>query len=165
MLRSEKQLAVKKLGNVFNEMSTVIITHYHGLRVSDISTLRNALRKQQATFWVVKNTLSKIAAEKKVGYLFKGPVAITYSNDPVGTSKILVDFTKSNEALRIVGGIIDSTVLDSSEIERVSRLSSLEELRGKIIGLLQGPAMKITGSMGASASRLIRILNMYSSKN
>ncbi|MCC8369682.1 MAG: 50S ribosomal protein L10 [Rickettsia endosymbiont of Oxypoda opaca] len=169
MLRSEKPIVVEELEKVYKESTSVIVAHYHGLTVSQISSLRESLKVKGAGFKVVKNTLAKIAANKAgldgAVNLFAGPTAIAYSKDPVEVAKLVVDFAKSNDNLKIVGGIVNDQLLNEHSIRELSKLPSLNELRGKIIGLLQAPATKIVGVLQAPASSLVRVIQAYVNKN
>ncbi|WP_341790122.1 50S ribosomal protein L10 [Rickettsia endosymbiont of Polydrusus tereticollis] len=169
MLRSEKPIVVEELEKVYKESTSVIVAHYHGLTVSQISSLRESLKVKGAGFKVVKNTLAKIAANKagldSAVNLFAGPTAIAYSKDPVEVAKLVVDFAKSNDNLKIVGGIVNDQLLNEHSIRELSKLPSLNELRGKIIGLLQAPATKIVGVLQAPASSLVRVIQAYVNKN
>ncbi len=125
MVRPEKQKAVEEIEEVYKSSNSVIIAHYHGLTVSEITALRKQLKSNGAEFKVVKNTLSRIAA-KNVGIevdaeMFKGPTAIAYSEDPVAAAKGVYKFAKSNDNLKIIGGIVNDKVMDLSEIETLSK--------------------------------------------
>jgi len=169
VLRSEKQDFVAELEEVYKQSESVIITHYHGLTVKQITSLRKILRANDAKFRIVKNTLSKIAANKAdvsgIAKLLSGPTAIAYSKDPLAAAKSVVTFAKTNERLKIIGGIVNNQVLSAKEIHLLAELPSLDELRGKIIGLVQAPATKIVGVLQAPASQLARVLQAYVDKN
>lgn len=170
MLRSQKEEFVSFLEGVYKDYSTVIFTHYHGLTVSQISSLRKSLRTGEAKFKVVKNTLSRIAATKsgldeEVKGELKGPIAIAYSNDPVGVSKSLVEFAKSNESLKIVAGILDGKLLKVEEVKSISQLPSMDEIRGQIVGILQAPATKLVRIFQAPASQIARVIGAYAEKS
>ncbi|KJW03622.1 50S ribosomal protein L10 [Rickettsia endosymbiont of Ixodes pacificus] len=169
MLRSEKPVAVEDIVNIYKESPSVIITHYHGLTVSQVSSLRESLKSKEAGFKVVKNTLAKIAANQtgldSIANLFAGPTAIVYSKEPVEMAKLVVNFAKANDNLKIIGGIVDNHVLDENSIKELSKLSSLNELRGKIVGLLQAPATKFVGVLQAPSSSMARVIQAHASKN
>lgn len=169
MLRSEKQDFVVGLEGVYQQSSSVIITHYHGLTVSQITALRRSLREKGANFKVVKNTLSKIAANKvglgSIAKLLTGPTAIAYSEDAIVAAKSVVEFAKTNEKLKIIGGVVNNQLVTAEEIHQLATLPSLDELRGKIIGVLQAPATKIAGVIQAPASQLARLFQAYANKN
>ena len=168
MLRSEKKDFISGLEQVYKDSNSVIITHYHGLTVSDITNLRKSLRAKGAGFKVIKNTLSKIAAgNAEINYnpeLFSGPTAIAYSSDPVTAAKCVVEFTKTNESLKIIGGIVDNNILSISEIQQLAKLPSLDELRSKLIGVLQAPATNLARVISAPASQLARLIQAYADK-
>jgi large subunit ribosomal protein L10 len=168
VLRSEKQEFVAALEGVYKESKSVIVTHYHGLTVSQITSLRTALREKGAKFKVVKNTLSSIAARNSglatSDDMFSGPTAVAYSTDAVAAAKVVVDFAKTNKNLKIICGVIDNQLIDAASVEQVAKLPSLEELRAKIIGILQAPATKIAGVLQAPAAGLARLLSAYATK-
>ncbi len=168
MLRSEKEEFVVGLEGVYKDSQSVIVTHYHGLNVSQITSLRSALREKGARFKVVKNTLSNIAARNagipNSDIMFSGPTAIAYSDDLVAAAKVVTDFAKTNDKLKIICGVIGSQFVDAAGVEAISKLPSLDELRSKIIGLIQAPATKIAGVLHAPASQVVRLLSAYTKK-
>ncbi|WPY00441.1 50S ribosomal protein L10 [Candidatus Trichorickettsia mobilis] len=168
MLRSEKQKFVSELAEVYQQSGSLIVTHYHGLTVKQITVLRRSLREKGAGFKIVKNTLSKIAADnagiKQISELFCGPTAIAYSKDPIIAAKTIVEFAKLNERLKIVGGIVDNQLLNVEEVKQIAKLPSLDELRGKIIGVLQAPATRIATVLQAPATGLARVLQAFADK-
>ena len=147
MLRSEKKTFVSELEKIYQDSNSVIITHYHGLTVSQITNLRKALRENGASFKIVKNTLSKIAATNvKLTHdpeAFSGPTAIAYSKDPVAAAKGVVEFAKANDNLKVIGGIVNDKILNVVEVQQLAKLPSLDQLRGKIVGILQAPAANL----------------------
>jgi large subunit ribosomal protein L10 len=169
VLRSDKHEFVNQLEEVYKRSNSVIVTHYHGLTVSQITLLRRSLKAKGAGFKVVKNTLSKIAASKAgidvISHLLNGPTAVAYSEDPVEVAKIVVSFAKTNEALKIIGGLVNDQVLDANSIQQLAKLPSLNELRGKIIGVLQAPATKVVGVLQAPITKIVRVLKLYADKN
>lgn len=169
MLRSEKPVVVDEIANIYKESPSVIIAHYHGLTVSQINSLRESLKSKDSGFKVVKNTLARIAANQtgldNISDLFTGPTAIAYSKEPVEMAKLVVNFAKTNENLKIIGGMIDNQVLNEHSIKELSKLPSLNELRSKIVGLLQAPATKIAGVLQAPSSSMARVIKAHASKN
>jgi len=169
VLRSKKEEFVVGLEELYRQSSSVIVTHYRGLTVSEVTLLRRNLRKDGAGFKVVKNTLSKIAANKvgldPVAKLLSGPTAIAYSKDPVAAAKNIVEFAKTNQKLKIVGGIVNNQILNKDEIQYLAELPSLDELRGRIIGILQAPATKMARVLQAPAAQLARVLQAFADKN
>jgi len=168
VLRSNKKHFVSELEEIYKTSNSVIITHYHGLTVSEVTTLRRNLRENGASFKVVKNTLSKIAASNvELGNspeMFSGPTAIAYSEDPVAAAKGVVEFAKTNDNLKIIAGIVNDTVLDVSAINELAKLPSLDVLRGKIVGILQAPAANIARVVQAPAGGLARVIRAYADK-
>lgn len=169
MLKSKKKDCVRDLEAIYKESSSVIVTHYHGLTVAQITNLRRSLRTNGASLKVVKNTLANIAAGN-VGVahdtnIYAGPTAIAYSVDPVVAAKCVVEFAKTNDNLKIVGGMVNNEVVDVSTIKHLATLPSLDELRGGLVGLLQAPATKIAKVLREPAAVVARVLGAYSSKN
>lgn len=168
MLRLKKQDFVAELEGVCRDSDAVVFTHYHGLTVAQVTELRRGLRAYGAEFKVVKNTLFKIAANNaKVQItddMVTGPVAIAYSADPVAAAKGVVEFAKKNDSLKIIGAVVNSQLLSPKDIDKLSKLPSLDELRGKIIGLIQAPATKIAAVLQAPAGGLARVVGAYGAK-
>ena len=169
MLRSEKKTFVSELEKIYQDANSVIITHYHGLTVSQITNLRKALRENGASFKIVKNTLSKIAATNvKLTHdpeAFSGPTAIAYSKDPVAAAKGVVEFAKANDNLKVIGGIVNDKILNVGEVQQLAKLPSLDQLRGKIVGILQAPAANLARIVQAPAGYIARVIQAYSEKN
>lgn len=170
MDRAQKQESIESLKSVFADAGAVVVTHYMGLTVAEMTDLRLRLRKEGAAIKVVKNTLALKALDGKLGdkgeKLFTGPVAIAYGPDAVSAAKIAVQFAKENDKLKLVGGVLDQTnVLDEAGVRALATLPSLDELRGKLIGLIQAPATKVAGVLQAPAGQLARIFNAYATKD
>lgn len=168
MLRSNKKDFVLELEGVCRNSDAVVFTHYHGLTVSQITELRRTLRAKGAGFKVVKNTLFKIAAGNAnveiSNDMVTGPVAIAYSSDPVAAAKGVMEFAKGNDNLKIIGAVVTGQLLSPKDIDKLSKLPSLDELRGKIVGLLQAPATKIAAVLQAPAGGLARVVGAYGAK-
>lgn len=168
MDKAKKSLVLDELKSVFGSNDIVIVTYNKGLTVKASRQLRDQVRVANSSFKVAKNRLVKIAAKgtkyEQLFGLLKGPTAIACSNDPVGIAKVLAAFTKENEKLEILGGVMDDNYLDVSAIKQLATLPSLDELRGKIVGLLSAPAVKVASVLQAPASQLARVLNAYSKK-
>ena len=162
MDRAQKQESIEALKSVFDGAGAVVVTHNLGLTVAEMTDLRLRLRKEGAALKVVKNTL----AQKALGdALFTGPVAIAYAPDPVSAAKVATQFAKENEKFAIVGGFMGQEVLDAKGVSALATLPSLDQLRAKIIGLLQAPATKIAGVLQAPAGQLARVFNAYATKD
>ncbi len=168
MLRSEKKDFVEKLEGIYSSSSSMIVAHYHGLPVSSLTKLRKALRANGVGFQITKNTLSKIALNNKeldtMAHMFKGPTAVAYSQDPIAAAKGIMEFAKANDNLKVIGGIVDGCVLDINGVSRLASMPSIEELRAKIIGLLQAPAGKLLGTIQAPFSGVARVVGAYAKK-
>lgn len=168
MSRERKETEVQDLKRMFDEEDLVVVTHYAGLTVSEITRLRAELREQGASFKVTKNTLARRALEgTKFAHLmdmFTGPTGVASSKDPVAAAKVTYEFAKSNDNLIILGGAMGKEALDKDGIAQLARLPSLDELRGKIVGLIQAPATKIAGVLQAPAGQLARVISAYAAK-
>lgn len=168
MLKSKKESFVAELEKVYKTSSSVIITHYHGLTVAEVTRLRRSLREKGALFRVVKNTLSNIAATNAGtahdSNMYSGPTAIAYSEDPVAAAKGVVEFAKTNDNLKIVGGIVNNMILDKNAVQQLAKLPSLDELRGKIVGLVQAPAAQLARIIQAPAGSLARVVKAFADK-
>ncbi|MBP3547003.1 MAG: 50S ribosomal protein L10 [Alphaproteobacteria bacterium] len=157
MNRDEKVQLLEELKQLFNDSESIVISHYKGLTVAEVSELRDNIRKAGAGFRVTKNRITRLALKdtKFAGLedLFKGPTAIAFANDPISACKACVEFAKGNEKLVIVGGALSTGVLSIDEIKTLASIPSLDELRAKIIGLLQAPG-----------AQLARVTKAYSEK-
>ena len=168
MDRSQKADLVDQLKNVFTETSVVVVTRNHGLSVDQSTDLRLKMRDAGAQFIVAKNRLALIALHgtryQPIGDLLKGPTALATSTDPVAAAKVAVEFAKSNDKFEIVGGAMGDTVLDVDGIKALAALPSLDELRAKIVGLIQAPASKIARTVNEPGAQLARIFSAYAAK-
>ena len=169
MNRAEKAESIETLKGVFADAGAVVVTHYMGLTVAEMTDLRLRLRKEGAAIKVVKNTLAQKALAGSLGEkgdaLFTGPVAIAYAPDPVSAAKVAAQFAKENDKFTLVGGFMGEEVLDQHAVKALATLPSLDELRGKLIGLLQAPATKVAGVVQAPAAQLARVFNAYATKD
>ena len=147
----------------------VVVAHYSGLTVPQMQDLRKQMKQAGATVKVAKNRLAKIALEGTdaavIVPLLKGPTLIAYSGDPVAAPKVATDFAKTNEKFVILGGAMGKTALNSNAVKALAALPSLDELRGKIVGLLQAPATKIAQLVNAPASKVARVVKAYAEKS
>lgn len=165
MDRSQKAESVAQLNAVFNEVGVVVIARNLGMSVAQSTDLRSKVRDAGATYKVAKNRLAKLAikdtAYEAIGDLFTGPTAIAASVDPVAAAKAVVDFAKTNDKIEIVGGAMGSQVLDADGIKALALMPSLDELRAKLVGLVQAPATKIAQLSTAPAAKLARVFGAY----
>ena len=169
MKRSEKKDFVSNLKNEISNASSIIVAEYSGLTVNESEDLRKQMRENGAKFKVTKNRLTKLAINetqfKDISDLFKGPTAIAYSSDPIAPAKVAVDFEKKLEKFKIVGGGYNGEKIDKDKIDFLAKLPSLDELRGKLIGLFSAPAQKILSIAVEPGSQIARLLNAKSSNS
>ena len=168
MDRAQKAEAVAALKQTFNEVAVVVVTRNLGLTVAQSTDLRNRMRDAGASYKVAKNTLTLIAVEgttyAPISDMLNGPTALATSADPVAAAKAAVDFAKTNPKLEIVGGAMGDTLLDVDGVKALAELPSLDELRAKIIGLVNAPATKIAQVVNAPAAKLARVFAAYGDK-
>jgi len=142
-----------------------VVTHQSGLTVAESTDLRRRMRAADASYKVTKNRLVKLALVgtpyEAIADLFEGPTAIAYSADPVAAARVAVDFSKENDKLVVVGGAMAENRLDEAGVKALATLPSLDELRGKLLGLLNAPATKVAGVLQAPASQLARVLSAH----
>jgi large subunit ribosomal protein L10 len=168
MDRAEKKELVASLQQVFDQTQVVGVCHYAGLTVAQMSALRRQARTAGASVKVAKNRLARIALEgthvESIASLLKGPTLIAYSSDPVAAPKVASDFAKVNEKLIILGGAMGRTALSPEGVKALATLPSLDELRAKLVGLIQAPATKIAQVINAPAAKVARVFAAYASK-
>ena len=169
MDRAAKKEQVAALNGVFKDASVVVVAHYSGLTVAQMQTLRKQMKQAGAAVKVAKNRLAKIALEgtdvASIASLMKGPTLIAFSSDPVAAPKVASDFAKAHEKFVILGGAMGKTTLDLDGVKQLASLPSLDELRAKIVGLIQAPATKIAQVVNAPAAKLARVVQAYASKS
>jgi len=164
--RQEKAELIETLQTTLTASSTVVVTHQVGMTVAESSDLRAKMREAGAGFKVTKNRIAKLALKgtryEELEGMFTGPTAIGTSADPVAAAKALVDFAKGNDKLTIIGGSMDGKILDKAGVEALARMPSLDELRGKLVGLIQAPAAKIARVTQAPAGKVARVVKARS---
>ena len=167
MNREKKQSYIKEMTAQFEKSEAVLVTHYQGLSVKQLDNLRKQMREHGIQFKITKNRITKIALKKSrckdLSNLFTGPTAVALSEDAISSAKILTKFSKENENLKILGGIMGKEILDVAAVANVATLPTLDEARAKIIGILRSPAQKIISILLAPASK-IAILALEKSK-
>ena len=165
MERAEKREVVTALHDVFAKTGVVVVAHYAGLTVAQMTKLRSEMRSAGGKVKVAKNRLVKLALEgtdaKGIADLLKGPTCLAFSADPIAAPKVAVKFAKANEKFVILGGTMGSAVLDAKGVSSLADLPSLDELRGKLIGLLQAPASKIARTLNEPGASLARVIGAY----
>jgi len=169
LTRAQKESEVAELRDKFARASSVIVADYRGLSVQEVNELRAAVRKgDDCEYKVAKNTLLKLAVAgseiEGVSEHFSGPTAVAFSEDPVAAAKVAVDFAKSNDKLTIIGGGLGEKELDQTGVEALAKLPSLDELRAKIVGMINTPATRIAGVLQAPGGQLARVVSAYSQK-
>lgn len=168
MLRNEKVRIIDELHDIFANAGLVVIAHQNGLTVGEATELRRQMKESNATYRVVKNRLSRRAIGdtpyEGLNDLFQGQIAIAFSDDPVAAAKVAVAFAKTNDKLEILGGGMGENVLDVDDVMALAALPSLDESRGKIIGMISTPATRIAGVLAAPAGQLARVIQAYSTQ-
>ncbi len=169
MERAEKREFVTQLNEVFMSTGSVVVAHYAGLSVAQMNDLRSKMREAGGTVKVAKNRLAKIALQgtdaEGISDLFQGQTVIAYSDDPVTAPKVTIEFSKSNENLVVLGGAMGTTQLDAGGVKALASLPSLDELRAKIVGMINTPATRIAQVVNAPAGQLARVVNAYAQKD
>jgi large subunit ribosomal protein L10 len=168
MDRGQKAAAVAELKQTFSEVGVVVVTRNLGLTVAQSTQLRTKMREVGASYKVSKNKLAKIALDGtdylSLGDMLTGPVGLASSIDPVAAAKVVVEFAKTNDKLEIVGGAMGATALNVEGVKALATLPSLDELRAKIVGLIQAPAQKLASITQAPAGQLARVFGAYGAK-
>jgi large subunit ribosomal protein L10 len=167
--RAEKKELVGTLNEVFSTSSVVVVAHYSGLTVAQMQDLRRKMKAQGASVKVTKNRLAKIALEgtdvASIGALLQGPTILATSHDPVAAPKVAVEFAKANEKFVILGGAMGTTALNPDGVKALATMPSLDELRAKLIGLVQAPATKVAQLVNAPAAKLARVFGAYAKRD
>ncbi len=157
MNREEKTLLLNEMNELISNAEAVVVSHYRGLTVAEMGELRKKARELGAELRVTKNRITRLALKgtkfEGLDEFFKGPTVMAYSEDPISACKLCVEFAKANEKFVVVGGALSSGVLSMAEVERLATIPSMEELRARLIGLLQTPG-----------SQLARVAKAYSEK-
>ena len=166
--RAQKEKVVDELGQVFSEAGVIVVMHYQGLTVAEMSDLRNRMRDAGGRVRVAKNRLARIALEGKSvqgldEYLI-GQTALAYSPDPIAAPKVVADYARKNQKLVILGGAMGATILDADGVKALAALPSLDELRATLIGLLNAPATKIARTIKEPGGQLARVMQAKASQ-
>ena len=169
MDRTQKADWVGSLHGKLGDAGLVVVTHYKGLTVAEMTNLRAKMRAAGASFKVTKNRLTKLALAgtefENLADLFVGPTAIAVSRDPVAAAKVAAEFSKANEKLVILGGSLGNMRLDVNGVKALATLPSLDELRGRLLGMISTPATRIAGVLQAPAGQLARVLRAKADKD
>jgi len=163
--RAQKREVVTALHDVFANTGVVVVAHYAGLTVAQMTKLRSEMRSAGGRVKVAKNRLAKLALEgtdaKGIADLLEGPTCLAFSDDPITAPKIAVKFARANEKFVILGGAMGAAVLDAKGVTSLGDLPSLDELRGKLVGLLEAPASKIARTLNEPGGQLARVFGAY----
>jgi large subunit ribosomal protein L10 len=166
LTREQKKEAVSELGEKFARAKTVFVADYRGLSVEDVRELRGRLRSESESdfeYRVAKNSLLALASEGHDAELlkehFSGPTAVALSyGDPVGLAKVLVKYAKDHDFFEIKGGVLDGKPLDEGDVKHLATLPNLLELRGKLVGLLQAPAVQLARLFNEPGGQVARLI-------
>jgi large subunit ribosomal protein L10 len=168
VLRADKAGVIDDLNGIFGRSGVVVVTHYKGLTVAEIGDLRGQMRAVGATLKVTKNTLARRALDgtpyAPIAELFKGPTAIAVSPDPTAAPKVAVAYARRNEKLQIVGGGLGGTLLDPAAVRALAELPSLDELRARLLLVINTPASRLVGLLQAPGGQLARVLKALADK-
>lgn len=169
MDRAEKSELVTSLNTALSGAGVVVVAHYTGLSVSEMTALRAKVSEAGGSVKVAKNRLAKLALQgteiEHISGLFSGPTVLVYSDDPVAAPKAVADFAKTNEKLVVLGGALGSTNLDADGVKALASLPSLDELRAKLVGMISTPATRIAQVVNAPAGQVARVFGAYAAKD
>lgn len=169
MDRAAKRELVANLHDVFDSTGVVVVAHYTGLTVAQMTDYRQRMKQAGGQVKVAKNRLAKLALQDTpaagIVDLFTGPTCISYSQDPIAAAKVAVAYAKENDKLVILGGAMGQSVLDVKGVKALAELPSLDELRAKLIGLLNAPATKIARTIKEPSAKLARVIQAKASQS
>ena len=158
MNREQKKLYIEDMSSKFDKTEAVIVTHYQGLTVTQLDDLRKKMREHGIKFKITNNRITKLALEKTkckdLSNLFTGPTAVALSEDAITSAKILTKFSKENENLKLIGGIMENEVLDQTGVMNVANLPTLDEARANIVGILNASASKLVSILLARSEKM-----------
>jgi len=167
MNKEQKKNYINEMKNFFEASDSVLVTHYQGLSVNQLDVLRAEMRKHGIMLKITKNRITKLALKntkcKDIADMFSGPTAVALSQDAISSAKILTKFSKDNQNLKILGGIMGEKVLKLEDVSKIATLPTLNEARAKIVSILQFPAKKLLSILLAPGSK-IAILALEKSK-
>ena len=168
MERAEKKELVATLNQVFKSTGVIVVAHNKGLTVNQVNDLRGKMAQAGATVKVAKNRLAKLALDGTdaagIKDLFVGPTMVAYAADPVSAPKVAAAFAKANEKFVVLGGALGKTVMDANAVKALAELPSLDELRARIVGMIQTPATRIAGVLAAPGGQIARVINAHATK-
>lgn len=167
--KQQKEEILQQLVDKFGKSKSVVFAEYRGLDVASLSDLRSRLRKEDAEMQVAKKTLMRLAGEKNEltfdKSIMEGPVAATFSyEDPMSGIKVLFNFSKENENLKLLGGVVDGKVVGPEVIQEYAKLPGREELLAKLIGSMNAPVSGSVGLLNNLIAGFVRVLNAIQEK-
>jgi large subunit ribosomal protein L10 len=158
MNKEQKKIYISEIATQFENSEAVLVTHYQGLTMTQLNELRSKMREHGIIFKITKNRITKIALEKTkckdLSNLFTGPTAVAFGSDAIMSARILSKFSKDNENLKLIGGLMGTEVLDQAGIQNVAILPTLDEARAKIVGILATPASKLVSILLARSEKM-----------
>ena len=168
MEKAEKREFVAWLNGVFKDSGSVVVAHYTGLTVAQLSDLRSKMRDAGGTVKGAKNRLAKIALKDTdnadMSALFTGPTVIAFAKDPMTAPKVAAAFADKNQKFVVLGGAMGKTGLDAANVKALATLPSLDQLRATLAGLLKQPATRIASVVQAPGGQIARVLAAYADK-
>lgn len=168
MDRAEKKALVATLNGVFQDTGVLVVAHYAGMTVAHMTDFRRRMRAEGGHVKVAKNRLVKLALKdtpaEGIIDLFTGPTVMAYSKDPIAAAKVAVKYAKDNGKLVILGGAMGTTTLDVLGVKALAELPSLDELRARIVGVINAPATKLVRTINEPGASLARVLKAYADK-
>ena len=169
MDRAEKQELITTMNGVFQDTGVLVVAHYAGMTVAQMTELRRRMREAGGQVKVAKNRLVKLALQgtpsSGIADLFVGPTCMAYSKDPIAAAKVAVAYAKINDKLIILGGAMGTTKLDVNGVKALAELPSLDELRARIVGVINAPATQLVRTINEPGAALARVLQAYADKN
>ena len=169
MDRAGKKELIDTLHASLKDTGTIVVAHYAGMTVAHMTEFRKRVKEAGGSVKVTKNRLAKLALKDTdasgIIDLFKGPTVVAYSKDPVTAARISVKYAKDNDKLVILGGTMGKNVLDPQGVKALAELPSLDELRARLIGLLNAPATKIARTVMEPGAQLARVIQAMASKS
>ena len=168
MNKEEKKNYINEMKKFFDANDSVLVTHYQGLNVKQLDELRAEMRKQGIMFKITKNRITKLALKdtkcKDIADMFSGPTAVAFSKDAISSAKILTKFSKDNQKLKILGGLMGNDILKVEDVMKIATLPTLDEARAKIVGILTASAQNIISILLAPGSKIAILAHAKSKK-
>ena len=169
MDRARKRALVSTLNEEWKDSGVIVVAHYKGMTVAQMTDFRKRMKEAGGSVKVAKNKLAKLALKdtevETISDLLKGQTCVAYSDDPVSAARVSVKYAKENDKLIILGGAMGKVRLDSAGVKALADLPSLDELRAKLIGLLQAPATKIARVLKEPGAMLARVVQAQGAKS